>query len=151
LDASVKYRLKRTQQINGRLGGGLYTAKSNDMFMDFANFRDNNLPDGWDDDWSGSFQLLNSSLYNASKYYIRGNISYESPLIGAYLVPLLGRYVERERFYLSTLSIEHSRLYSELGFGFTCRVFSMGVFTSFLNTEYQDIGCKFTFELFRRW
>ena len=66
-------------------------------------------------------------------------------------MPLLGRYVERERFYLSTLSIDNTRLYSELGYSFTCRVFSMGIFGSFLNTTYQDIGCKFTFELFRKW
>lgn len=151
VDASMKHHMNCTRLLNGRLGAGLYTAKSNDMFMDFANFRDNNLPDGWDDDWSGEFQLLNSRLYNESKYYIRGNVSYESPLIGAYLVPLLGRYVERERFYLSTLSIDNTRLYSELGYSFTCRVFSMGIFGSFLNTTYQDIGCKFTFELFRKW
>ena len=150
-DASIKHRLSRTRLLNGRLGGGIYTAKSNDMFMDFANFRDNNLSDGWEDDWSGEFQLLNSRLYNESKYYIRGNVSYESPLVGGYLVPLLGRYVERERFYLSTLSIDKTRLYSELGYSFTCRFFSMGVFSSFLNTKYQDFGCKFTFELFRRW
>lgn len=150
-DASIKHRLSRTRLLNGRLGGGIYTAKSNDMFMDFANFRDNNLSDGWEDDWSGEFQLLNSRLYNESKYYIRGNVSYESPLVGGYLVPLIGRYVERERFYLSTLSIDKTRLYSELGYSFTCRFFSMGVFSSFLNTKYQDFGCKFTFELFRRW
>ena len=51
--------------------------------MDFANFRDNNLPEGWDDDWSGDFQLLDSRLYNESKYYVRSNITYESPLLAS--------------------------------------------------------------------
>ena len=119
--------------------------------MDFANFRDNNLPDGWEDDWTGDFQLLDSRLYNESQYYIRGNLSFETPLLCGYLVPIVGRYVERERIYLSSLSIAHTRLYSELGYSFTCRFFSMGVFASFMNTEYQDLGAKFTFELFRRW
>lgn len=151
LDASIKHRMRRTQLLNARLGGGLYTAKSNDYFMDFANFRDNNLPDGWEDDWTGDFQLLDSRLYNESQYYIRGNLSFETPLLCGYLVPIVGRYVERERIYLSSLSIAHTRLYSELGYSFTCRFFSMGVFASFMNTEYQDLGAKFTFELFRRW
>ena len=71
--------------------------------------------------------------------------------IGAFLTPAIGRYVERERTYLSTLSIDHTRQYSEIGYGFSCRFFSMGIFASFLNSDYQDMGCKFTFELFRRW
>ena len=119
--------------------------------MDFTNFRDNNLPEGWDDDWSGNFQLLSSSVYNESKYYIRGNISYESPLMGLSFIPLLGHYIERERIYLSSLLINQSRLYSELGYGFSSRYISMGIFAGFRNIEYQEIGCKFTIELFRRW
>ena len=150
-DASYKYRMRRTEQINVRVGAGLYTAKSNNYFLDFANFRANNLPDGWDDDWSGDFQLLSSRLYNESSYYIRGHLSYEAPLLGAFLTPYAGRLVERERIYLSTLSIDHTRQYSELGYGFSCRFVSIGVFASFLNTQYQDMGVKFTFELFRRW
>lgn len=150
-DASFKYKMRRTEQINTRIGGGLYTDKKNNYFLDFANFRANNLPDGWDDDWSGDFQLLSSRLYNESRYYIRGHLSYEAPLLGAFLTPAIGRYVERERTYFSTLSLDHTRQYSEIGYGFSCRFFSMGVFASFLNTQYQDMGCKFTFELFRRW
>ena len=150
-DASYKKPLCRTQQINVRIGGGLYTVKDNNFFMDFANFRDNNLPGGWDDDFTGNFQLLSSRMYNESNYYLRGNLSFETPLMAGFLVPIVGRYVERERVYVSSLSIENTRLYSELGYGFTCRIFSMGIFTSFLNYQYQDIGCKFTFELFNRW
>lgn len=150
-DISAKQRLSRMQTLNLRLGGGLYTRKDKNYFMDFSNFRDENLPEGWDDDWSGNFQLLSSRLYNSSKYYIRGNISYESPLLVASMVPLLGRYVERERLYHSSLLLSHSQLYSELGYSFTCRYASVAVFASFKNTHYNEMGCKFTFELFRRW
>lgn len=150
-DASYKKHLCRTQLINARFGGGFYTFKQNNIFVDFANFRDNNLPGGWNDDFAGNFQLLNSRFYNESSYYLRGNLSFETPLMAGYLVPIVGRYVERERVYVSSLSIDHTRLYSELGYGFTCRFFSMGIFTSFLNYDYQDMGCKFTFELFNRW
>ncbi len=150
-DASLKYRMTRMQTLNLRVGGGIYTRKDKNYFMDFSNFRDENLPEGWDDDWSGNFQLLSSRLYNSSKYYMRGNVSYESPLLLFSLVPVVGRYVERERAYVSALSIAHTRLYTEWGYGFTCRYFSMGFFASFFNLKYEEIGAKFTFELFRRW
>ena len=150
-DASVKHRMSRMQTLNLRFGGGVYTRKDNNYFMDFANFRDENLPEGWDDDWTGNFQLLSSRDYNRSKYYVRGNVSYESPLLLVSLVPLVGRYVERERAYASSLLIGHSRPYTELGYGFTCRYFSMGLFASFRSMQHQELGAKFTFELFRRW
>ena len=41
--------------------------------------------------------------------------------------------------------------YTEIGYGFTTRFVSIGLFASFLKTQYQEIGCKFTFELFRKW
>lgn len=151
IDASLKHRMHRLQTLNLRFGTGFYTQRDKNYFMDYSNFRDENLPEGWDDDWSGNFQLLRSRMYNSSDYYIRGNISFESPLMAASFVPLVGRYVERERIYLSTLSIAHTRQYSELGYGFSCRYFSVGFFASFLNTRFQESGAKFTFELFRRW
>ena len=150
-DVSLKHAMSHLQLLNVRIGGGLYTRRQGNNFMDFANFRDNNLPEGWDDDWSGDFQLLDSRLYNQSRYYIRGNISYESPLVVAYLTPLVGRYIEKERFYWNVINIEHTRLYSEVGYGFTSRFFSMGLFASFRNLQYQEMTAKFTFELFRRW
>lgn len=151
IDASMIHRMSRMQTINLRVGGGFYTNREKNYFMDFSNFHDENIPGGWDDDWTGNFQLLSSRLYNASDYYLRGNVSFESPLLAASFVPLVGRYVERERIYLSTLTIAHSPHYSELGYSFTCRYFSMGMFTNFFNLKCQEFGCKFAFELFRRW
>ena len=150
-DISMKHHMRRLQTLNLRMGGGLYTTRGNNYFMDYTNFRDNNIPEGWDDDWSGHFQLLSSDLYNASDYYLRGNVSYETPLLVAALTPLLGRYVERERVYWSGLLLANTRMYSELGYSFTCRYASVAFFASFFNTNYQKFECKFTFELFRRW
>ena len=133
------------------MGGGFYSLKRDNTFVDFTNFRDNNLPEGWDDDWTGNFQLLNSRWYNNSRYYARANFSYESPLMLMSGLPLVGRFLERERFYLSALNIDHTRPYYELGYGFTTRFFTMGIFSSFLNTEFRNVECKFTFELFQRW
>ena len=66
-------------------------------------------------------------------------------------LPILGHYLEAERVYLSALSIQHTKPYFEVGYGFSNRMFSTGIFASFLGTKYQKFGCKFTVELFRRW
>lgn len=150
-DASWQRRMDCMRLLNVRVGGGFYTSQKTSYFVDYANFRDENLPNGWDDDWTGQFQLLSSDWYNASEYYLRAHVSYESPLLCLSWLPVLGHYVETERLYLSALSIEHTRPYTEIGYGFTTRFISIGLFASFLKTRYQEVGCKFTFELFRKW
>ena len=149
-DGSWKHKLPGLRLLNLRAGCGYYTNKEN-LFVDFANFRDENLPEGWDDDWSGNFQLLREREYNESDYYIRGNVSYESPLLFATWVPYLGRFIEKERLYISSVLLEHSRPYYEIGYGFTNRYISVGAFASFRNTHFDRIGVEFDFELFKRW
>ena len=150
-DAVYKHQARSVRILNLRLGAGFYTQRSTDYFVDFTNFRDNNLPTGWQDDWTGQFQLLDSRWYNESNYYLRSHVSYDSPLLMLSWVPWIGRIVETERIYLSALSIENTRPYFELGYGFQNRFFSTGIFASFLNSKFQSFGCKFTIELFRRW
>ena len=151
VDAQWKKKIPGLRVLNLRAGGGLYTNKKDNLFVDFANFRDENLPEGWDDDWSGNFQLLSSRTYNESDYYLRGNVSYESPMLAATWIPYLGKYIEKERFYLSGVLLERSRPYFELGYGFTNRYISVGAFASFKNTRFERIGVEVEFELFRRW
>ena len=150
-DAQWKYKIPGLRVLNMRAGGGVYTTKEANYFLDFTNFRDENLPEGWNDDWSGNFQLLRSREYNMSDYYIRGNISYESPLMLATWIPYLGKYIEKERFYVSGVLLERSRPYYEIGYGFTNRYISVGAFASFRNTHFDRFGMKFDFELFKRW
>ena len=151
MDISHKFKLSRMRLINLRGGCGFYTNQNTSYFLDYTNFHDENLPDGWDDDWTGQFQLLDSRWYNTSKYYLRAHASFESPMLMMSFLPLLGRYIETERIYLSMLSIQNTRAYSEVGYAISTRFISIGAFASFLNTQFQDIGFKFTFELFRKW
>ena len=150
-DAQWKKKIPGLRLLNLRAGAGVYTNKKDNLFVDFANFRDENLPEGWDDDWSGNFQLLSSREYNRSDYYLRGNISYESPMLVATWLPYVGKYIEKERFYLSTVLLEKTRPHYELGYGFTNRYISVGAFASFRNTHFDSIGVEIEFELFRRW
>ena len=151
LDASYLRRYSSLKRFNARLGGGFYTNKSTTYFIDYKNFHEDYLPQGWDDDWSGEFQLLNSRWYNASNYYLRLNVSYDSPLLVLSYLPLAGRIMEAERLYFSFAQLENTRSYYEVGYGFTTRFISLAFFGSFLNTEFIRFGTKFTFELFRKW
>ncbi len=151
LDATMKYKILGIRYLNFRFGCGFYTNKNENYFLDFTHFTDNNLPEGFEDEWSGDFELLDSRWYNESNYYVRANASYDSPLMVATCIPYLGKYIERERFYFSSALVEHTRPYFELGYSFTNRYISAGLFASFLNTEFQRIGLDVEFELFRRW
>ena len=150
IDTQWKKQIPGLRTLNLRAGAGFYT-NTEDYFVDFENFRDENLPEGWDDNWSGDFQLLSSREYNRSDYYIRGNVSYESPMLFATWIPYLGKYLEKERLYLSGVQLAHSRPYYELGYGFTNRYISVGLFASFRNTCFDSFGISFDFELFKRW
>ncbi len=150
-DAVYKQKLKTLRYMNYRLGSGFYTHRNSNYFVDYLNFRDENIPSGWEDEWSGQFQLLKSRWYNESNYYVRGHVSFESPLLALTWIPVVGRVLESECVYISALSIEHVKPYFELGYGFTNRYFSAGFFTSFLNLRHQAFGCRFTLELFKRW
>lgn len=150
-DASMKHEMEPQRKLNTKVGAGFYTRKKTNYFVDYNHFRDDKLPGGWDDDWTGNFQLLESSWYNQSKYYVRTHISYESPFLFGSWLPLIGHKFEKERLYLSALSLDKTRPYYEVGYGFSTRFISIGLFSSFLGTEFQGFDCKFTFELFRRW
>lgn len=150
-DAQWKYPIPGLRLLNMRAGVGFFASKTSDIFLDYSNFRDENLPQGWNDDWSGNFQLLSSQEYNVSDYYVRANVSYESPLMLSTWIPYLGKYIEKERFYISGVLLERSRPYFELGYGFTNRYISVGAFASFRNTKFEKFGMKFDFELFKRW
>lgn len=146
------YRLNKLQNFHLKFGTGFYTTKdSNGYFLDYENFRDNIVPGGWNDDWSGEFELLQQETYNQSDYYIRANMSYESPLLILSWLPYVGKYMEMERINVSTLDVKGIHPYIEAGYSFTTRWFSFGMFASMKQWELDAVGIKWGFELFRKW
>lgn len=140
------------QSMSMRIGTGFYTHKDrNGYFVDFDNFRQTFIPNGWNDPWSGEFELLNSGLYNISNYYFRSNFTYESPFFFLAWTPFLGHFIERERFYLSLLTVKDAHPYIELGYAVKTRFLSIGAFTSSINGRYESFGIKFGVELFSQW
>lgn len=152
LNSEYIYRLNKLQNFHFKFGTGFYTTKdSNGYFLDFENFRDNIIAGGWNDDWSGEFELLHQETYNQSDYYIRANMSYESPLLILSWLPYVGKYMEMERINVSTLDVKGIHPYIEAGYSFTTRWFSFGMFASMKQWEFDSVGVKWGFELFRKW
>lgn len=151
-DASWKTYMHRMRILSARLGYGLYTSRSHGAyFLDYNNFHYENIPEGWDDDWTGEFQLLNSNWYNASRYYLRSNLTYESPLMLLSWLPIVGRHIETERVYANWLFTDKLHPYIEIGYGMTNKVFSTGIFFSVSNKRIGGFGARFALELFRDW
>lgn len=154
MEADLQYILPMicTRSLSLRFGSGIYTNRDDHAyFLDYSNFQLDFLPGGWQDRWTGDFELLNSNWYNASKYYIRANATYESPLMFLTFIPKLGQIIERERLYASSLCVAGLNPYVELGYGCTTRAVSIGIFTGFTFPKFNGVGMKFSFELFNNW
>ena len=57
-DIQQNLKLSGIRSIGYRIGGGMFTKQEDMYFVDFANFARRNLPEGWNDDIGGTFQLL---------------------------------------------------------------------------------------------
>lgn len=147
-DVQQKIKLGQIRTLAYRVGGGMFTRMDNIYFVDFVNFRRSNIPEGWNDEIGGTFQLLDGRWYNSSRQYWRGNMTYESPFI---LLRPLNRWlgmVQHERLYGGVLFMPHLNPYVELGYGIGTHIFDVGMFVSGINGKYDTVGFKFTFELF---
>ncbi len=150
VDCQYAMPLSPMHNIFFRAGWGKFTNQKELYFVDFANFTRSNLPVGWNDEIGGVFQLLDSRWYNSSREYLRGHVTYEAPFLLLRHLMKYTQYVLNERLYLNALVVTHLNPYIELGYGIGTHIFDFGVFAGFANWQYQEIGCKFTFELFNR-
>lgn len=131
-----------------RFGTGFFTNMKETYFVDFVNFRKNNLPNGWNDEIGGVFQALNGKWYNVSPYYVRGHITYEAPFLLLRHLIKYTSHVQNERIYLNMLTMSHLGPYFELGYGIGTFIFDAGVFMSLEHYNKIGFGFKLTFELF---
>ena len=151
-DAIWLRKFFRLRSLSLRGGSGYFFQKGHEAyFLDFENFREDYMPGGWNDSWTGEFLLLNRDMYNSSRYYVRGNMTYESPLMLMSRLPVVGKVIEMERVYVSGLLADKLHPYTEWGYGFTNRLFSIGAFVATRNFKYDGIGCRVGLELFRDW
>ena len=131
-----------------RLGGGLYTHRSPNCFLDYDYFRFNYMPENWVDEMSGDFHLLSSRWYNESNFYLHAMTSYESPMLLFARVPLISPTILRERIYLNLLKVRTLGFYAEAGYGISTHIFDLGFFTGMAHDATFDFGFKFAVRLF---
>ena len=147
-DVQQKIKLNQIRTLSYRTGFGLFTKMDNIYFVDYVNFRRSNIPEGWNDEIGGTFQLLDRQWFNSARRYWRGHVTYESPFI---LLRPLNRWlgmIQHERLYGGILFMPHLNPYLEVGYGIGTHVFDAGIFVSAMNGEFDTVGFKFTFELF---
>jgi hypothetical protein len=133
-----------------RAGAGTFTEQKQMYFVDFRNFAKKNLPSGWNDDIGGTFQSLDRRWYNASREYMRANLTYEAPFI---IIPHVFKRVPNvlnERLYFGILTMSHLNPYIELGYGVGTHIFDFGVFIGNKNGKFHNAGVKLMIALFNR-
>lgn len=150
VDLQHQVSLGLMRDVYWRLGWGQFTNQKELYFVDFANLTRSNLPMGWNDEIGGVFQLLDGRWYNSSRKYLRGHLTYEAPFLLLRHLMKYTQYVLNERLYFNALVVPHLKPYLEVGYGIGTHIFDFGLFASFANWKYNEIGCKFTFELFNR-
>lgn len=148
--AEQRINLRRLRSIAYHVGGGFFTKQKNVYFVDYVDFANRNLPQGWNDDIGGTFQMLDSHWYNASSHYVRGNFTFETPFLLLYPVSKLLSFIQKERIYGGVLFMPRLTPYVELGYGIGTHLFDFGVFIGNENGKFTSAGCKFTFELFNK-
>lgn len=147
-DLQQKIKLNKIRTLSYRTGIGFFTKMDNIYFVDFVNFKRSNLPEGWNDEIGGTFQLLDRRWYNSSRQYWRGHITYESPFILLHPFNSWLGMIQHERLYGGILFMPHLNPYLELGYGIGTHIFDAGIFVSSINGKFDTVGFKFTFELF---
>lgn len=150
VSAEQMIMLRHICSLAYHVGAGMFTNQEDLYFVDYADFANRNLPQGWNDDIGGTFQLLDGRWYNASRHYVRGNFTYEAPFLFLYPVSKILSFIQKERLYGGILFMPHLNPYIELGYGFATHIFDLGIFVNNEQGKFSSFGCKFTFELFNK-
>ena len=150
IEGDVRFRiaLYAMRTLYVRAGGGFFTQRGKDCFLDYDFFRFNYIPQEWSDELSGEFQLLSPRWYNESRYYAHITTSYESPMLFLSRISLLSRAIQKERLYFNVLSVRSLGIYTELGYGISTHLFDAGLFTGISRHNTIKFGCKIAFHLF---
>ena len=148
MSAEQVIHFRKLHSLAYHVGCGFFTNQKSTYFVDYVNFSYRNLPEGWDDDIGGTFQMLDRRWYNSSSHYVSGNFTFESPFILLYPVGNLLSFIQKERIYGGILFMPHLNPYFELGYGIGTHVFDAGIFIGNERGKFTSVGFKFTFELF---
>lgn len=151
LEISHEREYRVQDRFSYRIGYGKFVDQPDVYFVDFNNFSHNRLPDGWNEEIGGTFQLLDYRWYSSANEYLRGHFTYESPnLFLTRMFRNAAHAIQGERIYVNGLLMHHLTPYMELGYGFATHIFDFGVFASLRTSKINSFGVKFSFELFKK-
>lgn len=143
ISQNIPFGLMNTIQYH--IGAGKFINQKTEYFADFQFFSKNNFPENWNDGLGGVFNLLSRDLYNASDSYIQSHLMFETPFLVLKNIPFVSDFADKERIYLSQLYTPQIS-YTELGYGIGNRYFNAGIFGSFYNKKFRQLGLRATFE-----
>lgn len=149
-EGDIKYRLPlyAMRTLYFRAGGGAYTQRGKDCFIDYDYFNFSYMPANWNDELSSEFQLLSSRWYNESRYYLQFTATYESPMLLFSRLPMLSKVVQKERVYLNLLTVKTLGFYGEIGYGINTNIIDLGAFIGIAPDRSIDFGLKFILNFF---
>ncbi len=139
-------RLSPTMRLVWKAGGGLFTNRAHNDFIEYEYFNNGRIGYNWHDSRSGVFHLLDYKYYNQSNYYLRGHMTLESPTL---LLRHVSTYLlNAERLYGSILFVKGVAPYVELGYGLSVKWADVSYFVSYLKEQGFKGGFKFNLHLF---
>lgn len=149
-EGDIRYRLPlyAMRTLYFRAGGGAYTQRGKDCFLDYDYFNFSYMPSSRNDDMSSEFQLLSSRWYNESRYYLQFTGTYESPMLLFSRLPMLSKVVQKERVYLNLLTVKTLGFYGEMGYGINTNIIDLGAFIGIAPDRSIDFGLKFILNFF---
>lgn len=150
VEGDLRFRLPlyALRTLYFRAGGGCYLKRQRYCFLDYDYFRFNNMPQHWDDEMTGEFQLLGAQWYNESRHYVRFTSTYESPMLLLSRIPWVSRVIQTERVYCNVLSVSLLKCYTEWGYGISTNLVDLGVFTSVSDKQPVRVGFRCALRLF---
>lgn len=143
LDVQQVLRLNQTRTLSLRAGMGYFFGKHGEYFINYEYFSRGNYPDIWQDEHvGGTFRLLDDYWYASTEMYVQTHAMYETPFGIVNRIPLLSRYVVKDRYYIGSLITDHKPLYTEIGYGFGNNFFSTGLFVGFKGAQFFSFGYR---------
>lgn len=150
-DVQQTIKLDAMRTFSYHAGTGTFLRQKGEYFINYSFFSRSMFPSTWSDHIGGIFTLMDDYWYNSTPTYIQTHIMYESPFLILHKAKSISKYVIKERIYMSHLWAEDKNAYSEIGFGMGNNYFNIGLFSSFIGLQINEIGVKASIEIDSHW
>jgi hypothetical protein len=139
-------------QYNIRAGKFFNT--KNLHFSEFNHFNTQNIPVNLNDFYGfrDTYTLLDYYKYSTNDYYLKGSISYQTPLLLIKYIPGISKLGWNENIYLNYLTTPALKNYTEVGYSLS-EIYYMGtagIYASFTDGKYNGFGIRVSILFFAK-